>query len=445
MTSYRIGIISLGCAKNQVDCELMLSKLTRAGFEVTDDVENTDAVLINTCGFIEDAKKEAIDNILYAAELKEQGLTRAVIVTGCLAQRYGEEVKTEIPEIDALVGLGSNGDIAEICKRAIEGEPTVTLPDVSCMPLDGERVLTTPAYTAYLRVADGCSNKCTYCAIPLIRGEYRSRKMESILDEAQKLVNGGAKELVVIAQDTTRYGLDIYGKLMLPELLKKLCRIEKLDWVRVMYCYPDFITDELLETIASEEKICNYLDLPLQHANGDVLKAMNRRGDKDSLLALVEKIRRIIPDVVLRTTLITGFPGESEDAFVDLYDFVKKAEFDRLGCFTYSAEEGTPAAEFDSQVDDEIKAERLDIIMRLQQEITMERNAERIGKQYKVLVEGYDGYSDSYYGRSYSDAMEIDTQVFFTSAVELFEGEFVTVKIINADGYDLIGETLDLI
>ena len=311
----KIAMIGLGCPKNQVDGEMLLSRLVDGGFDITGELEAADLVIINTCGFIDDAKKEAIDNILYAAELKEQGLTRAVIVTGCLAQRYGEEVKTEIPEIDALVGLGSNGDIAEICKRAIEGESTVTLPDVSCMPLDGERVLTTPAYTAYLRVADGCSNKCTYCAIPLIRGEYRSRKMESILDEAQKLVNGGAKELVVIAQDTTRYGLDIYGKLMLPELLKKLCRIEKLDWVRVMYCYPDYITDELLETIASEEKICNYLDLPLQHANGDVLKAMNRRGDKDSLLALVEKIRRIIPDVVLRTTLITGFPGESEDAF----------------------------------------------------------------------------------------------------------------------------------
>lgn len=344
MKKYKIGMISLGCPKNQVDAEIMLAKLVEAGFEITSEPYGADAVIINTCGFIDDAKQEAIDNILEMAELKKDGDIKAIVVTGCLAERYKQEVMDEMPEIDAIIGIGANDDIAEVCRKAIEGEKYCDFPSKYSLPMCGERVLTTPEYWAYLKIAEGCSNCCTYCAIPSIRGKFRSRKMEDILSEAQSLAESGVKELIVIAQDTTKYGLDLYGELKLPELLKKLSEIDKIEWIRLLYCYPDALTDELIDEIGRNEKVCKYIDLPLQHADENVLARMNRTGGKNELLELIAKLRSRIPEVVIRTTFITGFPGETEEEFTVLSEFVDEAEFDRLGCFAYSAEEGTKAA-----------------------------------------------------------------------------------------------------
>ncbi len=439
----KIGMISLGCPKNQVDAELMLARLAQKGYVITDEVDGADAVIINTCGFIEDAKKEAIENILDMAQLKKEGIIGKIIVTGCLAERYREEILSEIPEIDAVVGLGSNGDICTVCERVLRGETGVeTFGEKTCLPLSGERLLTTPEWFAYLKIAEGCSNHCAYCAIPSIRGEFRSRPSEDILAEAKDLAARGVKELIVVAQDTTRYGEDLYGKPALPALLKALSKIEGIEWIRVLYCYPERITDELLDVMASCDNIANYLDIPLQHADAAVLKAMNRKGDKESLLALLSKIRAKIPDVVLRTTLITGFPGETEEAFETLCDFVKEAQFDRLGCFAYSPEEGTPAATFENQVDDDVKQERGEVIMEMQYRIFEERNRQNIGKILKTVVEGYDPYTDSYFGRTYRDAPEIDGQVKFTCGYTLHEGEFVEVEIFDVLDYDLIGEVV---
>lgn len=439
----KIGMISLGCPKNQVDAELMLARLAQKGYVITDEVDGADAVIINTCGFIEDAKKEAIENILDMAQLKKEGIIGKIIVTGCLAERYREEILKEIPEIDAVVGLGSNSDICAVCERVLHGETGVeTFGEKTCLPLSGERLLTTPEWFAYLKIAEGCSNHCAYCAIPSIRGEFRSRPSEDILAEAKDLAARGVKELIVVAQDTTRYGEDLYGKSALPALLKALSKIEGIEWIRVLYCYPERITDELLDVMASCDNIANYLDIPLQHADASVLKAMNRKGDKESLLALLSKIRAKIPDVTLRTTLITGFPGETEAAFETLCDFVKEAQFDRLGCFAYSPEEGTPAASFENQVDDDVKQERGEVIMEMQYRIFEERNRRNIGKIMKTVVEGYDPYTDSYFGRTYRDAPEIDGQVKFTCGYTLHEGEFVEVEIFDVLDYDLIGEVV---
>ena len=361
--SKRVGFISLGCPKNRVDSEMMLAKLQAAGFEIIDEIDYADIIIINTCAFIEDAKKEAIENILEMAELKETGVVRKIVVTGCLAERYHDEILTDLPEVDGVVGLGANGDIVEICNRVLEGETVDEKPEKTAMPLEGERLLTTPGFWAYLKIADGCSNNCTYCSIPSIRGPFRSRSMEGIIKEAKELAEAGVKELLLIAQDTTRYGEDIYGKLMLPELLKELVKIEKLQWIRLLYCYPDRITDELLETMAENEKILNYIDLPLQHADAKILRKMNRRGNPESLLSLVNRIREFMPDAVIRTTFITGFPGEGDEEFENLCSFIESAKFDRLGCFTYSPEEGTFAAEFDGQVEDDVKAQRAERIM----------------------------------------------------------------------------------
>lgn len=438
----KIGMISLGCPKNQVDAEIMLARLAEGGFEITNEVDGADAVIINTCGFIEDAKKEAIENILDMAELKKEGIIGKIIVTGCLAERYREEIFTEIPEVDAVVGLGSNADICAVCKRVLEGESVETFGEKTCLPLSGERLLTTPEWFAYLKIAEGCSNHCTYCAIPSIRGEFRSRQPDDILAEAKRLAEMGVKELVVVAQDTTRYGEDLYGKSALPALLKALSRIEGIQWIRVLYCYPERITDELLDVIAETDNIANYLDIPIQHADASVLKAMNRKGDCASLLQLIKKIRARIPDVVLRTTLITGFPGETEAAFETLCTFVKEAQFDRLGCFAYSAEEGTPAASLPNQIDEDVKRERGETVMEMQYRIFDEKNRENIGKILKTVVEGYDPYSDSYFGRTYRDAPDIDGQVKFTCGYELHEGEFVEVEIFDVLDYDLIGEVV---
>ena len=444
MKKYTVGMVSLGCPKNQVDAELMLAKLAQAGFEITDSPYEANVVIINTCGFIDAAKQEAIDNILEMAEYKKQGYVDAIVVTGCLAERYKDEVIEQMPEIDAIVGIGGNADIVDVCLKALEGEKYAEFPSKYCLPLNGERMLTTPSYWAYLKIAEGCSNCCTYCAIPSIRGRYRSREMEDILAEARSLAENGAKELVIIAQDTTKYGNDLYGELKLPELLRKLSYIDGIEWLRLLYCYPDSITDELLDEMRNNDKVCKYVDLPLQHADENVLKRMNRTGNKQELLELIKKIRDRVPGVIIRTTFITGFPGETDEEFTTLSEFVKEAEFDRLGCFAYSAEEGTKAAEMPDQIDEQTKIDRGDIIMQQQFEIFSKKQEERIGKTYKVLVEGYDSYTDAYCGRSYMDAPDIDSCVYFTSSVPLENGEFVEVRIINTKEYDLLGECVDI-
>lgn len=439
--NIKVSIVSLGCAKNRVDAEMMLYKLKEAGFTLKDDPADGDAVIINTCGFIESAKQESIEEILELAKLKAEGKIKALIVSGCLAERYKTDIKKEMPEVDAVIGLGANGDIVEAVKAALNKEDYQSFPHKELMPLDDKRIGSTPPHYAYLKVADGCDNKCTYCAIPMIRGRFRSRTMESILEEAKELAGRGVKELNVIAQDTTRYGEDIYGKLMLPALLKELCKIEGIEWIRILYCYPDRITDELIDTIASEEKILNYIDLPLQHANGRVLKAMNRRGDKESLTALIEKIRAKIPDVVLRTTLITGFPTETDEEFDELAEFAKEIKFERLGCFAYSTEEDTPAAEME-QVDKDIRGYRADAIMRSQELIMEDYCKSKIGTTVKVLVEGFDRYAECFFGRSYADAPEVDPNVFFTSEEKVSIGTFVNVEVTDFLECDLIGEVV---
>lgn len=438
----KISLVSLGCPKNQVDGEMILGALKKNGFEILENVDGSDVVIVNTCGFIESAKQEAIDTILDMAELKKEGTVKKILVTGCLAERYKEQLKEEIPEIDGVIGIGANSDIVSVVSRLCEGETYECYPEKELLSMNGERELLNPNYYAYLKIAEGCSNHCTYCAIPLIRGEFRSRKMEEILEEAETLAENGVKELIVVAQDTTRYGEDLYGEGKLPELLKKLAGIEKIRWIRVLYCYPDRLTDELLETMAENEKILSYIDLPLQHADETVLRRMNRFGNKEKLISLIKHIRDIVPDVVLRTTLIVGFPGETEEAFETLSEFVNEARFDRLGCFTYSAEEDTPAASFPDQIDEQVKVDRCEIIMEQQNRIMDEINEEHIGKQFECVVEGYDDYADVFYGRSVMDAPEIDGIVSFTCGFELSEGEFVTVEIVGSNEYGLIGEVI---
>jgi len=435
----RIGLISLGCAKNLVDSEQMLSVLADAGYEFSDNLDECDGVLVNTCGFIDDAKSEAIENFLELAQLKEEGKIHAIVAAGCLAERYREEIHKELPEVDGVFGIGANGDIAELITKMMNEGFTESFPDKENMPLCGDRELSTPSYFAYIKIAEGCDNKCTYCAIPMIRGGFRSRTMESIEEEARALVEDGAKELILIAQDTTRYGLDLYGKYSLAELLRRLCKIEKLRWLRVLYCYPDAITDELLDVMAEEEKIVKYIDLPLQHASGKVLKTMNRRGDKESLLALVRKIREKMPDVTLRTTMITGFPGETEEDFTELAEFVKEAKFERLGCFTYSQEEGTIAGEMEDQIDEEVKEHRAELIYESQM-IIMERLGEKhVGTDIEVLTEGFDRYAECWFGRSKMDAPDTDGKVFFTAEQRPYLGQMVTVHVDEAIDCDLFG------
>ncbi len=441
--SRKVGMISLGCPKNQVDAEIMLKKLVDAGYILVQEADKADIVIVNTCGFIEDAKKESIDAILEMADLKEDGLLRKIVVTGCLAQRYKDEVATEIPEVDGVIGIGANADIVAVCDALFENDDFYTsFPEKEELPLNGGRVLTTPEYTAYLKIAEGCDNRCSYCAIPSIRGNFRSREMDDVIDEAKSLCEKGVKELILVAQDTTKYGEDIYGELKLPELLSKLSEIESLQWIRLLYCYPDRITDELINAIAENDKVCNYIDMPMQHADGKILKAMNRKGDKESLLALVEKIRARIPDVVLRSTFITGFPGETDEEFTVLSEFVNEAKLDRVGCFAYSREEGTPAYDFENQVDPEVAAERAEVIMNQQYTIAEAKLEECIGKTLDVLVEGYDPYTDSYYGRTYMDAPDIDNNVILTSGYRIDDGDIVPVEIFDKDEYSLIGEAV---
>ena len=438
---YKVGMISLGCPKNQVDAEHMLALIDAAGCEIVDYVDGCDVVIVNTCGFIDDAKKEAIENILDMVELKKEGIISKIVVTGCLAQRYKDEIVTEIPEVDAVVGIGANGDIVKTIEEVMSGVDTIEKYPPRCdLPLEGQRILTTPQYWAYLKIGEGCSNRCTYCTIPSIRGNMRSRSMENVIEEAKQLAESGVKELILIAQDTTSYGLDLYGELKLPELLNELCKIDSIEWIRLLYCYPDRITDELIETMKKQDKVVNYIDLPLQHADDKILKAMNRRGDQAMIRNVIEKLRTEIPDVVIRTTFIVGFPGEGEDEFENLAVFVNEIEFDRLGVFTFSAQEGTPAYDMEDQVEEDVKTRRGEIIMQDQYSIMEEKNNEKIGKTYKVIVEDYDGYSDSYTGRTYMDAPEIDGIVRFTSDRDLDIGDFVEVEIFDVEDYDLIGE-----
>lgn len=426
----KIGMISLGCPKNQVDAEMMLSTLCEAGFEITGEVEGADVVIINTCGFIGDAKKEAIDTILEVCQLKDEGSVGAVVVTGCLAQRYKDEIMKEIPEVDAVIGIGANADIASVCRDVMKSKKVNLFPPKLSLPLEGGRVLTTPSHYAYLKIAEGCSNCCTYCAIPKIRGKFRSREMENIIAEAKSLAENGVKELIVVAQDTTKYGIDLYGELKLAELLKSLCKIDGIEWIRTLYCYPESITDELIETMASEEKICKYIDIPLQHCDGDVLKRMNRRGDRESLTALINKLRARIPDITIRTTFIVGFPGETQENFESLSEFADEMKFDRYGCFAYSAEEDTPAATMENQIDEDVKIERAGIMNSQQQRIFEDKLEALVGKELTVIVDGFDEDEMLYFGRSYMDAPEIDTVVIISSEEELTAGQFVkgTVK-----------------
>lgn len=438
---YKVGMISLGCPKNQVDAEHMLALMDAEGWEIVDYVDGCDVVIVNTCGFIDDAKKEAIENILDMVELKKEGVIGKIIVTGCLAQRYKEEIIKEIPEVDAVVGIGANGDIIKTVEEVMDSVSTIEKYPPRCdLPLEGQRILTTPQYWAYLKIGEGCSNRCTYCTIPSIRGNMRSRSMENVIEEAKQLAELGVKELILIAQDTTSYGLDLYGELKLPELLNELCKIDSIEWIRLLYCYPDRITDELVETMKNQDKVVNYIDLPLQHADDKILKAMNRRGDQALIRSVISKLRAEIPDVVIRTTFIVGFPGEGEEEFETLAEFVNEIEFDRLGVFTFSPQEGTPAFDMEGQVDEDVKTRRGEVIMQDQYSIMEEKNNEKIGKTYKVVVEEYDGYSDSYTGRTYMDAPEIDGLVKFTSQKDLDVGDFVDVEIFDVEDYDLIGE-----
>ena len=439
---YKVSMVSLGCPKNQVDAEMMLHSLKEAGFEIGAIEAESDAIIINTCGFIESAKQEAIENILEAAQYKADGNLKALIVTGCLAERYRDDVTEEIPEVDVCVGIGANSNIAEIVKDAIEGNCKNQYGEKDALDLNAERILGGPSYTAYLKIGDGCDNCCTYCAIPKIRGKMRSRKIEDCVAEAQSLAARGVKELIVVAQDTTAYGTDIYGKPMLCELLRELCKVEGVRWIRTLYTYPERIDDELLELLASERKLVKYLDMPIQHINGEILKKMNRKGDRQSLSALIEKIRKAVPDITLRTTLITGFPGETYEQFCELAEFVRDTKFDRLGCFTYSAEEDTVAATMPDQIDEQTKVDRMEHIMELQHTVAANKMQEKIGKTVEVLIEGWDDYIKCYFGRSAADAPEIDGKVFFLSARQLKIGDFAKVRINDTLEYDLLGELI---
>lgn len=436
--TYKIGMISLGCPKNQVDGEILLSKLSDAGFEIVNTIDQSDLMIVNTCGFIDDAKKEAIETILEVAQYKEAGIISAIVVTGCLAERYQDEILREMPEVDAVVGIGANENIVKICQKALCGISTSIFPDKCYLPLDDDRMLSTPSHWAYLKIAEGCDNKCAYCAIPAIRGPFRSRTIESIVAEGEKLAQKGVKEIILVAQDTTKYGYDLYGEYRLDDLLMELVKIDGIEWIRLFYCYPQRITDSLIEVIKTQDKICNYIDIPLQHANHDVLKNMNRTGDAQSYIELLSKMRREIPDISFRTTFMVGFPGETEEQFDDLCNFVSEVKFDKMGCFTFSPEEDTPAYDMDCQIDEDVKQRRQEVLMNLQYSVTQQCNQNKIGKIYKVIVdEANDG---TYIGRSYLDSPEIDSGIIFTSKEQITIGSFVNVKIISFDGYDLIGE-----
>ncbi len=437
----KIGVVSLGCSKNQIDCEHMLSVLDENGYELTVELNDVDAVIINTCSFIGDARDEAYEYIKEAVTLKEEGSIGKIIVTGCLSELSREKLFEEFAQIDAVIGCGSYLDIADVVAKVLEGEERVTVfgrPDEA--PLECGRVLTTPHYTAFIKIAEGCSNCCSYCVIPRLRGRMRSRDMEEIVREAEALAESGVRELIIVAQDTGSYGLDLYKKKSLSELLRRICAIEKLDWVRIHYLYPDKIDDELIETIASEEKIVKYLDIPIQHINDRILRAMNRRDTRAEIEALMKKLREKIPGVVIRTSLIVGFPGETDEEFEELCDFIKEHKLERAGVFAYSREAGTRAAELPDQVDEETKERRAELLSNLTSRIIDEYNGKMMGKTLKVLVEGFDRYSECYFGRSFADSPDIDGKVFFRGKTGLRPGVFVDVMIDDELDGDLLGE-----
>ncbi len=442
--AIRVGMASLGCPKNQIDAEVMLHKIQHKGYKLVNDTGNCDVVIVNTCGFIQSAKEEAIENIIEFINLKNEGKIKSIIVTGCLAERYREEILTEMPEVDAVVGIGSNDKICDVIQATLAGKKVQKYGPKEDLKICGDRVLTTLPYYAYLKIAEGCDNCCSYCAIPSIRGRFRSRPMEEIIEEAKWLASQGVKELILVAQDTTRYGQDLYGEYYLAKLLKELCKIEDLVWIRILYCYPDKVTDELLDVMATEEKVCKYMDIPLQHCNDEILKAMNRPMNKKDTVALLQKIRERVPGITLRTTLIAGFPGETEEQFAELVEFVKEMKFERLGCFAYSEEEGTRAAMMENQVPEKVRERRAELIMEEQMTIMEQDNEKKLGQEITVVLEGVDKLADCYFGRSEADAPDIDGKVFFTSSKkELVMGDFLKVKVNEVCDYDLVGEEIE--
>ena len=439
-----ILFISLGCDKNLVDSEVMLGLLDKKGYQIVDSEEDADIIVVNTCCFIHDAKEESIQTILEMAEYKKEGKLKALIVTGCLAQRYQQEIIDEIPEVDAVLGTTSYDHIVEAVEEALAGNGHVVLEDVDALPdVKEKRLVTTGGHYAYMKIAEGCDKHCTYCIIPKLRGNYRSVPMEKLLAEAKDLADQGVKELILVAQETTVYGKDLYGEKSLHKLLRELCKISGIQWIRILYCYPEEIYDELIETIRDEKKICHYLDIPIQHASDRILKRMGRRTSKQELIDIIGKLRKEIPDIVLRTTLITGFPGETEEDHEELKEFVDEMEFDRLGVFTYSPEENTPAAEMADQVPEEVKEERRDELMELQQEISYDRGQDRIGQELLVMIEGKVADESAYIGRTYGDAPKVDGYIFVQTGELLMTGDFAKVRVTGALEYDLIGVLSD--
>lgn len=439
----KILFISLGCDKNLVDTEVMLGMLASRGYEMTNDEQEADIIVINTCCFIHDAKEESIQNILEMAEYKKNGSAKALIVTGCMAERYRQEILDEIPEVDEVLGTTAYDRILDAVDAALAGQHEVMTADLDALPLpEAKRLVTTGGHFAYLKIAEGCDKHCTYCIIPKIRGNFRSVPMERLLKEAQDLAEQGVKELILVAQETTLYGKDLYGEKTLPKLLRELCKISGIRWIRILYCYPEEITDELIQVMKEEPKICHYLDLPIQHANDTILKRMGRRTSKQELIDIVQKLRKEIPDICLRTTLITGFPGETQEQHEEVMEFIDTLEFDRLGAFTYSPEEDTPAATFEDQIDQEVKEDRQADIMELQQEIAFDKAEDMIGREVLVMIEGKVADENAYVGRTYRDAPNVDGLIFINTDVELISGDFAKVKVTGALDYDLIGELM---
>ena len=435
--------ISLGCDKNLVDSEVMIGLLTDKGYQMTDDETQADVIVINTCCFIHDAKEESIQTILEMAEYKKTGTLKALIVTGCLAQRYQEEIQEEIPEVDEVLGTTSYDKIVDAIQEALEGKSGVRIEDIDALPLpDTKRLVTTGGHFAYLKIAEGCDKHCTYCIIPKIRGNYRSVPMERLVKEARDLAEDGVKELILVAQETTIYGTDLYGEKSLHRLLRELCKIDGIRWIRILYCYPEEIDDSLIQVMKEEPKICHYLDLPIQHASTEILRRMGRRTSREDLEEIIGKLRREIPDIAIRTTLITGFPGETKEQHEELMDFVDQMEFDRLGVFTYSPEEGTPAAQMEDQIPEEVKEDRQAELMELQQEIAFDLAEDMIGREVLVMIEGKVADENAYVGRTYKDAPNVDGLIFVNTDEELMSGDFARVKVTGAAEYDLIGELM---
>lgn len=440
----KILFVSLGCDKNLVDTEMMLGMLREKGYDFTDDEAEADIVVVNTCCFIGDAKEESINTLLEMAQLRREGKLQALLAAGCLAQRYREEIQKEIPEVDAILGTMAIEEIVDAVEEVLAGKGRNHYRDLNSAPaLYRNRVVTTGGHFAYLKIAEGCSKRCTYCIIPKVRGDYRSVPMEELTAQAEKLAEGGVKELILVAQETTLYGVDLYGKKSLPALLHELAKIEDIRWIRILYCYPEEITDELIETIASEPKVCHYLDIPIQHASDNVLKRMGRRTNEEEMRSWIERLRERIPDICLRTTLISGFPGETQEDFEELYRFVNDMEFDRLGVFPYSQEEDTVAADMPDQIEDEVKEARRDELMELQQAIAFEKAEDMIGKVLEVMVEGKVADEDVYVARTYRDAPGVDGYLFLNTTAALMTGDFVKARVTDSNEYDLIGEVYD--